>query len=77
MLKCGCGERLNDIFILSYFREIRICYVYNGQSDTRDFCSKKTLVFVMIVINKRVGTRGFFLDYLQNSRETNKNISYC
>ena len=41
--KYASGEGSKHILIFHYFHEVRICYVFHGQSVTRIFCNKKAL----------------------------------
>ena len=70
MRKCAWGERLKHILGFAYFHEIRICYVYNGQSDTRNLCHKKCIAFIVHLNNNSAAARGLHRHCLQNGRES-------
>ncbi len=48
--KCASGASLNHILLFVYFREIRICYIYHGQSGTRNLCNQKCSGFSWCLI---------------------------
>ena len=55
-----------------HFHEIRICYVYNGHSDTCDLRFKNCLGFIVFLAENRAAARGFDRHCLQNSFENQK-----
>ena len=57
MRKCASGEGNNDIYEIVHFREIRICYVYHGHSDTRDLCFENCSGFIVFLFKNRAAAR--------------------
>ena len=55
------GECSGHILIFEHFHEIRICYVFHGQSVTRVSCDQKSIVFIVSDCNNRTATAGFLL----------------
>ena len=73
MRKCASGERNKDIYEIVHFREIRICYVYHGHSDTRDLCFEDCSGFIVFLFKNRAAARIFYRHCLENSRDNSKN----
>ena len=57
--ECASGECSKHIFIFEDFHEIRICYVFSGQSVARIFCNHKSIVFIVSDCKNRTATAGF------------------
>ena len=75
--ECAYGQGLKLIFIVRYFNEIRIWYVFNGQSITRIFSKKKKKKHCVIFVecSNHTATAGFFATAYKTLAGIKKNAS--
>ena len=70
--KYASGEGSGHIIIFHDFHEIRICYVFHGQSVTRIFCNQKSIAFIVSDCNNRTATAAFFAVVYKTNVELRK-----
>ena len=73
MRRYASGERSGHISFFRQFREIKIRYAYNGQSNMRNLCDQKSIGFLVYVRKNRAAARRFYRHCLEKSRENIKN----
>ena len=73
MRRYASGERSEHITFFLQFREIRIRYVYNGESSMRNLCDQESIGCLVHVRENRAAARTFYRHCLEKSRENIKN----